>query len=62
VREPGPLSYQAHLTRGALSPGGGEYDHNLWSAELPSDSQLIVYLAAAFLKAPMWVFPESEVR
>jgi hypothetical protein len=37
--------------------GGGEHAGRAWSAELPTDSALLLYLFAAFLDAPGWQFP-----
>jgi len=37
--------------------GGGRWQGRRWSAELPTDSAVVLYLSAAFLDAPGWHFP-----
>ena len=38
--------------------GGGAWAGKPWTANLPTDSALALYLFAAFLAAPHWVFPQ----
>jgi len=40
--------------------GGGEWNGKPWSADLPTDSALLLYIFAAFLVAPMWTFTEED--
>lgn len=37
---------------------GGEWGGKPWSAELPTDSALLLYLFASYLAAPQWLFPQ----
>jgi len=39
---------------------GGEWNRKSWSADLPTDSAILLYLFAAFLAAPKWVFTNED--
>lgn len=39
---------------------GGAWQGKPWTADLPTDSAILLYLFAAFLEAPRWQFPVSE--
>lgn len=40
--------------------GGGEWNGKRWTAEMPTDSALLLYLFAAFLAAPLWIFTNED--
>ncbi|KAK3254307.1 hypothetical protein CYMTET_36478 [Cymbomonas tetramitiformis] len=43
--------------------GGGSWNGHAWNAELPNDSQLLLYLFCVFLKNPGWEWkPEEQHR
>lgn len=43
--------------------GGGNWNGHAWNAELPNDSQLLLYLFCVFLKNPGWEWkPEEQHR
>ena len=35
---------------------GGRWNGKAWSSDMPTDSALLLYLFAAYLAAPHWVF------
>ena len=41
--------------------GGGHWNGKPWTTDLPTDSVLALYLFAAFLAAPLWLFPQVLV-
>eukprot|EP01025_Chloroclados_australasicus_P033098 TRINITY_DN3365_c0_g1_i7.p1 TRINITY_DN3365_c0_g1~~TRINITY_DN3365_c0_g1_i7.p1 ORF type:complete len:504 (+),score=72.78 TRINITY_DN3365_c0_g1_i7:91-1512(+) len=40
--------------------GGGNFYGQTWNSSLPTDTALVFYILAAFLKAPNWIWPEDE--
>ncbi|CAL5218925.1 g671 [Coccomyxa viridis] len=41
--------------------GGGQWAGKPWSAELPTDTALLLFLFSAFLAAPKWEFPIQDI-
>lgn len=39
--------------------GGGEWQGRAWTADLPTDSAVLLYLVAAFLQTPRCALPTS---
>lgn len=43
-----------------LWDSGGNWNNSSWSADLPTDSALLLYLFAAYVAAPQWLFHDDN--